>query len=610
MGSPNVSRPSSASGSSAADNKYFKASADGAEAAKVGIEGAAAAGGGSEAVENATALGNGAKAQASGSIAVGKDSVATEEDELSIGSPGAERRVSNMSDGVNLTDGATVGQLKASKAKSGLGTNVTEEGVVNLVPTKTTSGGLVEFNIGTFTLSKGQNKVYRLSVPGKRFRLTDGGSITGNYDATYDINAQDYSDAYVHVVGFSSPNGVCNNPGGDGGMYPINYNPNYEIYKANNPENPVEPPTAVYGKISGAVVAATDGSGVTPGKPTEAEVMNWEFDWIDLNFSYGWENAVGTWHDMVAMVSLADTIALTPALPRGGTEGQVLTKTGADDFDTEWKDSSGGGGYNMVKVTNASSLRLLPAVDCEYLFPNGVLYGQDMDLPSPNKLVVGDVFRIRLSGVATLGSGESYLSFGNFADDVDYQNMQVCVLGADGLRIETDDKYIELNGVAFDLVAIVSKSSNGNCISITGTLKNIGEETRQLYPSSGGGGSGTTKCYLSSQLAQGSSQLTLPVENCTVIIGDPHDEIIFPDPADHLDDGQSVVVFVTDLPEQILSDRNLVFNGSDGASGYNCLDGNSTFVLSSWSGDKVLSLRATAYNVSGRSGWVLHSAYQ
>ena len=65
---------------------------------------------------NATALGQNARVQsgAANSVAVGSNSVASESDTVSVGAAGSERRITNVADGINATDAATVRQLQAT----------------------------------------------------------------------------------------------------------------------------------------------------------------------------------------------------------------------------------------------------------------------------------------------------------------------------------------------------------------------------------------------------------------------------------------------------------------------------------------------------------------
>ncbi len=65
---------------------------------------------------NALALGNGAAASGEGSVAIGSGSVAKEANVVSVGSEGAERRITNVADGVNDTDAVNVSQLNRSFA--------------------------------------------------------------------------------------------------------------------------------------------------------------------------------------------------------------------------------------------------------------------------------------------------------------------------------------------------------------------------------------------------------------------------------------------------------------------------------------------------------------
>lgn len=62
---------------------------------------------------DATAVGNGAVVTASNAVAIGAGSIAGDANTVSFGSSGNTRRLTNVSDGVAATDGATVGQLNA-----------------------------------------------------------------------------------------------------------------------------------------------------------------------------------------------------------------------------------------------------------------------------------------------------------------------------------------------------------------------------------------------------------------------------------------------------------------------------------------------------------------
>src|SRR5205823_1143942 len=59
----------------------------------------------------ASAVGPGATATSAGSVAVGSGSVATAANTASFGSPGNERRLTNVAAGINPTDAANIGQL-------------------------------------------------------------------------------------------------------------------------------------------------------------------------------------------------------------------------------------------------------------------------------------------------------------------------------------------------------------------------------------------------------------------------------------------------------------------------------------------------------------------
>jgi autotransporter adhesin len=67
--------------------------------------------GASASAASASAFGQGAQATATNAVAIGAGSVASAPNTASFGSPGNERRLTNIAPGVNPTDAATFGQL-------------------------------------------------------------------------------------------------------------------------------------------------------------------------------------------------------------------------------------------------------------------------------------------------------------------------------------------------------------------------------------------------------------------------------------------------------------------------------------------------------------------
>ena len=67
---------------------------------------------------NSTALGQGAQATGANSVAIGAGSIASDPNTVSFGAPGAERRLTNVADGINQFDAVNLGQLE--KAYSGV----------------------------------------------------------------------------------------------------------------------------------------------------------------------------------------------------------------------------------------------------------------------------------------------------------------------------------------------------------------------------------------------------------------------------------------------------------------------------------------------------------
>ncbi|WP_042326875.1 ESPR-type extended signal peptide-containing protein, partial [Paraburkholderia ginsengisoli] len=67
--------------------------------------------------DNSLAIGSGATTNFSNSIALGVNSVADEANTVSVGARTQEKRITNVANGINLTDAATVGQLDALQAQ-------------------------------------------------------------------------------------------------------------------------------------------------------------------------------------------------------------------------------------------------------------------------------------------------------------------------------------------------------------------------------------------------------------------------------------------------------------------------------------------------------------
>lgn len=74
---------------------------------------------------NSIAIGSSASAKAAGSVALGAGSSATEANTVSVGNSTQARRITNVADGVNSRDAATVGQLNTTRTQvTDLGTRV------------------------------------------------------------------------------------------------------------------------------------------------------------------------------------------------------------------------------------------------------------------------------------------------------------------------------------------------------------------------------------------------------------------------------------------------------------------------------------------------------
>jgi autotransporter adhesin len=73
-------------------------------------------------------MGAGASATAPNSIALGNGSLASSPNTLSVGSPGSERRITNVAPGIDPTDAVNVSQLNSSVASLSSGITRAYEG--------------------------------------------------------------------------------------------------------------------------------------------------------------------------------------------------------------------------------------------------------------------------------------------------------------------------------------------------------------------------------------------------------------------------------------------------------------------------------------------------
>jgi autotransporter adhesin len=78
---------------------------------------------------SAVAIGANAVASGANSVALGANSIANEANTVSVGGPGAERRITNVAQGVQDTDAATFGQLRSVANQAQQGINVADKGV-------------------------------------------------------------------------------------------------------------------------------------------------------------------------------------------------------------------------------------------------------------------------------------------------------------------------------------------------------------------------------------------------------------------------------------------------------------------------------------------------
>ena len=164
------------------------------QGAKATAENTTSVGQGAEATkQDATAIGQGAKATAENAIAIGTGSVAAEANTVSIGSQGNERRITNVSTGVNPTDAANVGQVNAvenrinnklgkldKKLRSGVASAVA---VANIPQVTIPGASMVALGVGNY---KGQSAVavgYSRASDSNRviIKMTAGASTQRDY---------------------------------------------------------------------------------------------------------------------------------------------------------------------------------------------------------------------------------------------------------------------------------------------------------------------------------------------------------------------------------------------------------------------------------------------
>ncbi|MGF6595910.1 autotransporter adhesin [Paraburkholderia sp. GAS448] len=93
--------------------KYVKVTSTFSQTVATGDNAIAIGGGALATHSGSVAIGSGARSLFDNSIAIGANSSTSEANTVSIGAPGSERRITNVADGTNVTDAATVGQLTA-----------------------------------------------------------------------------------------------------------------------------------------------------------------------------------------------------------------------------------------------------------------------------------------------------------------------------------------------------------------------------------------------------------------------------------------------------------------------------------------------------------------
>ncbi|CAD6517487.1 ESPR-type extended signal peptide-containing protein [Paraburkholderia sabiae] len=93
--------------------KYVKVTSTASQALSNGVETTAIGGAAYASGDRAVAIGSGARAQFDDSVAIGSNAQVYDPNTVSVGRKGGEKRVTNVADGINSTDAATVGQLTA-----------------------------------------------------------------------------------------------------------------------------------------------------------------------------------------------------------------------------------------------------------------------------------------------------------------------------------------------------------------------------------------------------------------------------------------------------------------------------------------------------------------
>lgn len=187
----------------------------GAQAGSPGVTGAVAVGGGASALHDSTALGYGASATVSGSVALGLRSVASEVNTVSVGSSTQKRRVVNVEDArLNSTssDAVTGRQLNttnsnvstalsdATAAKTTANTALTQVGTLNGLLNQGSASGNVrigEKNSGTVLDVRNSANANR-----KLTGVADGAVSASSYDSVNgrQLNATNDKVAVVEAV--------------------------------------------------------------------------------------------------------------------------------------------------------------------------------------------------------------------------------------------------------------------------------------------------------------------------------------------------------------------------------------------------------------------------
>ena len=142
-----------------------------------------------------------------------------------------------------------------------------------------------------------------------------------------------------------------------------------------------------------------------------------------------------------------------PGVPAGGTAGQVLTKKSGTDYDTEWKDPTGGGASGRISFGGKSGLEYEPRME-EILYKSSMYFSKYIDASTSvtymiDHAPVSDTINI---------SGEL-----NIPSDTPIETTINYYIGGDeSVKSKVDYATMDLNSSDFTI-----SLSSGNTINVT-----------------------------------------------------------------------------------------------------------------------------------------------